>query len=331
MFDVITVGGAVVDFFIKTHPEIITIDNRRVLHREELIAYPVGSKILIDSVNKNFGGGAFNAAVSFSHLGLKTGFLGCLGRDSNGVSILHRMGEEKIEFLGHFSDVENGFSIILDSYDEERTILTFRGSNDLFDFNKVDKSKLKTRWFYISSFTKAGFKSFKKLVDFAVRNEVKLAFNPSTYLAKMGFERLRKIITNLDILVLNRVEAEFISNEKFVKNMLLWLKDYVRRVVVVTDGKNGAFAFDGELFYRVRVPKVRVRETTGAGDAFSSTFVYGMMKRDDVVFSLKAAMLNSMSVVSHLGAQNILLSESELLRSLTRKRIVVRSSKSFID
>ncbi|MGB9748369.1 MAG: carbohydrate kinase family protein [Candidatus Woesearchaeota archaeon] len=331
MFNVICVGGAVVDLFVNTASELITIDNRISSKQENLIAYPVGSKLLIKNFKADFGGGAFNAAVSFARLNLKTGFLGCLSKDENGIKILKRMNEEKIKFLGHFSKEYNGFSIILDSRDEERTILTYRGCNDDFDFEIINKNKIRTKWFYLSSFYGKSFESAKKIVDFAAKNKIHLAFNPSTYIARLGFKELKDIIKNLDIIVLNKQEANFITEKESVKEQLLFLKNFVRNVVVVTDGKNGAYAYNGNYFYRSKVPKVKVKETTGAGDAFASSFVYGMIKRTDVEFALKCGICNSISVVQNLGAQNILLQEKELLKRIKRYDRLVKKSKTFID
>ncbi|MEM2121190.1 MAG: carbohydrate kinase family protein [Candidatus Woesearchaeota archaeon] len=331
MFDIICVGGAVIDLFINTASEIITINDNITFKKENLIAYPVGSKLIIDNFKSDFGGGAFNAAVSFSRLNLKTGFLGCLSRDQNGQMILKKMKYEKIDFLGYISEESNGFSIILDSKDEERTILTYRGCNENFDFNKVNKEKLRTKWFYLSSVYGKSFESTKNIVDFAINNKIKIAFNPSTYLARLGFKELKKIIENAEIIILNKQEAQLISEKEQIKEQLIFLKNHVKNVVVITDGKNGAFAFDGEYFYRCKVPKVKVKETTGAGDAFASSFVYGIIKRADVEFALKCGLCNSISVVQNLGAQNILLKEKELLKRIKNYNKFVKNSKTFID
>lgn len=329
MFDIISVGGATVDLFVNTSSELITISNGSL--KEDLLAYPVGSKILIKSIERRFGGGGFNTAVSLSRLNLKTGFLCCLGRDNNSSLILKRIKSEKINFLGYRTDKPSGFSIVLDSIDEDRTILSFRGSNDFFDFKRVNKNKLKTKWFYISSFTEHGLNSINELVDFAVKHNIKLAFNPSTYLAKLGFRKLKKIITNLNVLVLNKEEAGYITEEPNVEEMLLKLKKYVKDVVVITDGKNGAFCYDGSDFYRANILKVKVLETTGAGDAFSSTFVYSTIKGYNITKRLQLAMINSSSVVKHMGAQEILLKERDLLNASKRRRVKIKKSKRFID
>ena len=74
-FDVITFGSAVVDVFVDTD----------VSEKKNFISYPVGSKILIKDLKIDVGGGGTNSGVAFSRLGLKTGYIGKLGDDENGI------------------------------------------------------------------------------------------------------------------------------------------------------------------------------------------------------------------------------------------------------
>ena len=53
-------------------------------------------------------------------------------------------------------------------------------------------------------------------------------------------------------------------------------------------------------------------ERTGAGDAFTSTFVSAIIKGNDMEGALQWAPINSMTVVQKIGAQEGLLSEHHL-------------------
>ena len=65
MFDIITIGGAAEDVFIRTkNPEIIKKDH---LHE---VCYPIGTKVLVDEIFFDTGGGGTNSAVSFPKLRL---------------------------------------------------------------------------------------------------------------------------------------------------------------------------------------------------------------------------------------------------------------------
>ena len=94
-YDIITVGSNKVDVFAKTDSELIEIKTRT--HTEELLAYPVGTKILIEELEFMIGGGGTNTAVAFSRLGFKTGYLGKIGKDENGLKVFKLLKKEKVE------------------------------------------------------------------------------------------------------------------------------------------------------------------------------------------------------------------------------------------
>ena len=71
MYDIITVGGSTVDVFVKTSMKNVKIANLP----EHDVCYPVGSKILIDDLHFDTGGGGTNTAVAFARLGFRTGWL----------------------------------------------------------------------------------------------------------------------------------------------------------------------------------------------------------------------------------------------------------------
>ena len=128
MFDVITFGSAVVDVFVDTD----------IAEKGKFMCYPVGSKILLKNLKFDIGGGGTNTAVAFSRLGLKTGCICKIGNDNGGEEILKMLKREKVKFLGRIEKGNvSGYSIILDSKQHNRTILTYKGINDKFKFFKV--------------------------------------------------------------------------------------------------------------------------------------------------------------------------------------------------
>lgn len=316
MFDVITIGSATVDVFAKTESELIKF---KTPHSEEdFIAYPSGSKILITHLDFMTGGGGTNTATAFSRLGLRTGYVGKVGKDENGKKILNFLKKEKIAYLGAFGK-DTSYSIVLDSIENDRTILTYKGSINSLEKKELKFSKLKAKWFYISSMLEKSFETVIELVKFANKNNIKIAFNPSSYQAKQGKEYLSPILENLDVLLLNKEEAKYIVGP--LPNDLLLKKLYQLgpKIIVITDGKKGAYVYDGEWFYHTNpVPRLKIIETTGAGDAFSSSFIAGMILKKKIGDCIRMGMINSESVITHYGAKNILLNRKKMLEMLKR-------------
>lgn len=324
MYDIITVGSATVDVFAKTEAEEIAI-KKTGQAEEDLIAYPTGAKILIKQLDFKIGGGGTNTAVAFSRLGLKTAFLGQLGDDDNSRKVLEMLKREKIAFVGKKSREQTGYSIILDSMADDRTILTNKGANNSLDYSRLDLSKLKTRWFYFSSMMGNSLKTLENLADFAAKNSIKIAFNPSSYLIKENPSSVMRILNKTNVLVCNKEEAEMLFGRIEMKELLMKSITVGPKISIITDGKNGCTLCEKKgkdfIFYSLRPRKVKIVETTGAGDAFASSFVSGYIKKKgDIKFSLRLGMTNAESVIQHIGAKEILLTYNAALRSMERER-----------
>src|SRR5690606_13349484 len=97
-YDITTIGSATVDFFADTDSELIRIDTRT--SSEQLLAFPLGEKILVNEFNITTGGGGTNTAVAFTRLGLKTAFLGKVGADINGDYIIRQLADMGVAFVG---------------------------------------------------------------------------------------------------------------------------------------------------------------------------------------------------------------------------------------
>ncbi len=293
MFDVISFGSAVVDVFVNTD----------VSEKKKSISYPVGSKILIKDLKFDIGGGGTNTSVAFSRLGLRTGYVGKVGEDENGKKILEMLKKEKVKFLGKIEkNKASGYSIVLDSKADDRTILTFKGINDGVLISDV--KKFKTKWLYFSSLLGESFKTQKKLAEKLFKKRVKIAFNPSDYLIKEKKKQVLDLLKLTHVLILNKEEAQMITNKK---DLLNGLHELGPKIVVITDKKNIIKASDGNKKYSLKPNKIKVIERTGAGDAFASGFVAGLVVGKDINFCLKLGLKESESVIQYFGAKNHLL------------------------
>ena len=78
--------------------------------------------------------------------------------------------------------------------------------------------------------------------------------------------------------------------------------------IVVTRDKCGVSCFDGVDFYESQAINTKnVVDTTGAGDAFASGFLAGIIKEKDIPTSLMWGNKNAGAVISFYGAQHGLL------------------------
>jgi ribokinase len=326
MYDVITIGSNTIDVFVYTDKTksfyIKTLDDE-----EHYIAYPVGSKLLIDQLDFFTGGGGTNTAVCLSRLQLKTGYLGKVGKDIQSQSILEVLKKEKVDFLGFkddYKDNKTGYSVILDSLEKKRTVLTHKGINDYLFYDEIDLKKLNAGWFCMTSMMGESFMTLERLSQYARENSIKILFNASNYLCKKGVDFLDKIIKNTTVIVLNDEEANILIGRKKKVNQLRSLKELGPDIAIITDGERPVHCMDGEGNHFVLYPpKVKVVETTGAGDAFAASFLAGLIKDGSIKYALKLASINSRSVLQYRGAKEKLLTYDEAKKKMSRTKIKI--------
>ncbi len=315
MLDVVTMGSAVYDIFIKTdanHTEILKLTHPD--EKREHIAFPTGAKILINEAFFDIGGASTNAATSFSRLGLKAGALCKVGHDIYGHKILQNLKDEKVKFLGSISQEHTDFSIVLDCTGHDRTILAYKGASNTI--KPSDVKSLDTKWLYVSTLMGKSFETCERLIK---KTKSKIAFNPNTYMCQLGQQRLAPLLAKTSFLVLNKEEAMQITDKVNIEVMLNDLASMGPETVIITDGENGAHCKSTQGTY-LAVPhkNAPIVETTGAGDAFASSVLAGMIKTGDIKYSLQLGITNAESVISQFGAHNKLLTWKEAERSIKK-------------
>lgn len=309
MYDVITIGSNTVDAFVKTSAEVRKVEHLEkrggTIHKttEESIIYPVGDKILIDHLEFKTGGGGTNCAVNFALQGLKTAYLGKIGNDSNGDKILHELQSKNIDFLGSKGQI-TGFSVVLDSISDDRTILNYKGCSNDLDISEIDKKTLQAKWIYLSSMMGQSYVAAEKIIS---QTKSKVAFNPSLYQAKLGIDKLKHILKKTDALILNKEEILALTNQADLSKALVIAKNNIKGEVIVTNASKGAIHFDGKNLHKIAPnPKLKIVETTGAGDAFASTYVTATIKKYDLTTRLLLASTQAENVIGGYGAKETL-------------------------
>jgi len=312
--DVVSIGDIVTDAFIKL------LDNEAVTYENDQgkwLAMQFGTKLPYDHVEiVEAVGNAANAAVSFARLGLNSAFVTNVGGDAHGrdmIAALHKNGVDT-RFVRINHDKKSNYHYVL-WYKEERTILI---KHEEYDYHWPHLRPAETpKWVYFSSVSEHALAYHDQVADWLDENpDVKLAFQPATFQMEAGVERLHRIYDRTIVLVLNREEAVMVGGGKHddIHDLFNRLHAIGPKIVVITDGPNGAYASDGENRFQMPLypdPAPPV-DRTGAGDSFATTFVAALIMGKSLEEALKWAPINSMSVVQKVGAQAGLLTEKEL-------------------
>lgn len=336
MRKVFTIGSATMDVFVECDKaNIVSVCSKD--SNADFMSYPYGAKIDMSNFSSNLGGGGVNTAMNFANLGYDTSAIFKIGDDiySSGILKAFEKTNVNLDYIIQDKSLSTGFSIILVSFQGDRTVLANRGANALIDIKDINFDALKDAdMLYIAPLNGDSNKILEPLVNFAHKNDIRVFFNAGTTSLKKGFEDIKKILCTSNVVVMNKEEATMCTGilvrpdtktERFsdeiihpdIKEMLKKLKVADYQIIVITDGKKGAYAYTGKKFFYCPTYPSDVVSTLGAGDAFASTFCATMGRTHfDIGKSLMYASVMSASVVSSFGATEGLISFDEIERKL---------------
>jgi len=310
MFGVVTFGSASFDVLLKIEKKDLQLISERASLFPRRVDFPLGAKIRASKMETFVGGGGTNAAFTFSLQGLKTAFVGKVGDDDFGDTVLRKKLKKSNIALFVKKDKQHftNYSVILSFPGGERTIFVFRGASSFLRQKDIPLSKIKSRYFYFAPLAGITKNIFPPLARFAKKNNIKIAINPSPEQISF-FRKHPYFLSFVDVVFLNNEEASLLSGKR---NKMLTIKFLRKRInkggiVVITAGAEDAYVANGSDIYQVTPPPVFVQDKTGAGDAFASAFIAGLLKKNSIEYATKLAIANAISCIQKFGAKNGLL------------------------
>ncbi len=316
-FDILAIGDITTDAFINIREESkhcqVDVENQK-------LCFDFGEKIPYDDVEiMRAVGNSANAAVSGARLGLNSALLAYVGDDQNGKECLEELQKNKVDvsLVRTEAGKKTNYHYVL-WYDVDRTILV-KHENFSYELGDVGAPK----WIYLTSLAENSIPFHDQIADFVEKNQqVKLAFQPGTFQIQFGADALSRIYKNSEIFFCNVEEAQEILNSgsRDLPTLLRGMSSLGPKIVVITDGIAGAYAFDStkqEMFFIPCYPG-KPFERTGAGDAFASTIVSALALGKSLDEALLWGPINAMSVCLYVGAQKGLLSQDQIADYLAK-------------
>jgi sugar/nucleoside kinase (ribokinase family) len=329
LYDVCTIGAATRDFFLRSKD--FRIEKDRSGRFAHVLSVPLGSKIDIRSLVVTTGGGATNAAATFASLGLRTAFFGKVGKDDDGAAIIRDLKNRGIDCHNVRQDPRGitAVSVLLSTRHFGRTVLVYRGASHDYQRSDIPIATVRTRWLYVTSLG-GDCEILSWITRTARARRIPVLCNPGAGELRRPHQLIRALRT-VSILLCNREEASRLIQQpsRGLPTPLL-LRRIARRLpdttIIVTDEARGAWAYaKRELFHSGVHRSVRVVERTGAGDAFGSGMLAGLLaSHGDLAYALKVGTANAESVMKNVGAKNDLLTSlprSASLVPVTRRHV----------
>jgi len=316
MFDLISIGDATIDNFVQIHDAEVKCNLDKTQCQ---LCVEYGDKISVDKLTHLVAGNAANNAVGGSRLEMKTAIYVNVGSDPAGKQIVEKLKTEGVDtrYIAIHPEMESNLS----------TVLNFQGERTIFVYHQAWKYHLpdldKTKWVYFTSvapsFTESNL--LNELTQYLQRTGGKLLYNPGTYQIKAGVKKNPQLLSLTEIFMVNKEEAKRVLGHKdtediTIKKLLKGITDLGPKMVIITDGKEGSFGFEGESFYHIEVFPAHLVEMTGAGDAYATGVLAALYYGKDLKEAMRWGAANGASVVEQIGPQAGLLTYNQMQHKL---------------
>ncbi len=253
--------------------------------------------VKIDSLTfyeKNPGGAPANVSVAFSRLGGKSAFIGKVGNDDFGRFLKITLEKNGVDTSAlRFTDKSNT-TLAFVNIDEkgERSFTFYRkpGADTLLsikdlNFNLIKNSKI----FHFGSLSMTDNPAYKATLfalHYAKKNRKIISFDPNLRPPlwkdlNIAKKKIENVLNQVDILKLSEEELFFITGKDNI-NIAIDLLEKTHKVslILLTLGEKGAlYSFNG-IRKKFDSYRIKVVDTTGAGDAFLGGFLFSILKEN---------------------------------------------------
>ena len=300
MYNLVSIGDITIDLYFKG--EELTSKGDRF----ELAA---GGKYYTDFFYQCLGGSGANIAIHGALHGLQTAVVAKVGEHAFKNVIIQGLVKKTVstEFL-YFDRNHMSISVILLRKDGTRTVIKHSDPKKHIEINPPSIDRIqRSQIVFMGNLPDISIDERTSLLDKINTDANIVALNFGSKDCTKGIKYLRPLIDHADILFLNRYEfSELVSENPHKVNLKKnhWNRLKSKKLtLVVTDGAEGSYAHDqNTVFYQPPSKSAHIVDTTGAGDAFTSTFLIKYSESRDVQRAMESASIYAASILSKIGA-----------------------------
>lgn len=282
---ILGVGNALVDVIVnlpdetllntfslpKGGMEMIDIEQKRSLHSS------------ISSMKQKLasGGSTSNTIHGLARLGTPAGYIGKVGNDEMGVFFESDMKKSGIRpHLVHTSEFDTGIATTLMTQDAERTFATYLGAAASMTPEEINNEIFKEYdCIHVEGYLIFNHDLILEICKTAKANGLKISMDMASFnLVKEHHDFVEMLLKEyVDILFANEEEAAAFTGKSGEESLDI-LSSYCETCVVKL-GKHGSIANINGQKVRIGTSGVKAIDTNGAGDAYASGFLYGLLNQ----------------------------------------------------
>lgn len=239
------------------------------------------------------GGAPANVAGAVSKLGGQAYFLTKLGKDAFGEHIIEELKESGIDttYVLQDENYDTSLAFVSLASDGNREFKFYRRTASDLQYQPEDVplhilDEVGIVHFCSIDLVESPMKyAHKKLIEEAKKKNIFISFDPNLRLNLWDDHdalkaTIHEYIAYVDSLKISDDELEFITGKDDILEVLPDFFAKGVKIVIYTQGGNGATIYTPNASAFVQGHKVDVKDTTGGGDSFIGAFLYCLLKYD---------------------------------------------------
>ena len=262
-----------------------------------------------DEVKYGAGGCAVNTAINLNSLGINCGVSAAIGKDLNGEFIIDQLKKRKIDTTNIIKTKNNtAITFAMISSNGKRRYLTNWGANDIFSIKDLVFSNIQ-KYSLIHLCGTFAMKTFdgKQTLEFVKKikkNKNKILISMDTiYNTKVNCLKLIKdLFPYLDIFFPSIEELTLITGYNSIKKNIDFLKATKIPLTGIKMGKEGSIFIHNNNASYCSPFKVKVIDTSGAGDAFMAGLIFATLSEYSLNYSMIFSTACAANNIQHVGA-----------------------------
>lgn len=274
----------------------------------------IGETVLGNSMIQVPGGKGANQAVAMSKLEADVTFLGKVGSDAYGSSLLESMSMSGVN-IDHIERNNNNTGIAVINVDKnaDNNIIVIAGANWNVDKKYLEKHR--------NLFQENDLVVFQLEIPLTtVKEGLKISkeYGKTTILNPApAFDLDDETISYIDILIPNEHELERLSKIKIIDedSIISAAKVLINKgvnIIIITLGSEGVLYIDQQQTVHYPAFEVNVVDTTAAGDSFIAGFATEYLKTNNIKKSVERGQSTASLTIQKMGAQSSLPTKADV-------------------
>lgn len=303
MLDVLCIGTVTIDLYYK---------GNSLTHNGDRFELAIGGKYFADNFYEGLGGGGANVAIGIIKNGLSCALIAKIGNNSFKKMICEKLDSEKVMYKDFCKYQDNYINIssILLTPKGEKTVINYRTPHETVisapsDYKMIDQAQV----IYMANLSKVSWKERIDILKYAKEKGKQTIANLNVTDCRRSIAEIQDFLEYVDVFIINTHEfADIVkTNYKTIdfhsKITGKFAPFRENKLVVVTDGAKGSYAYyEGTVYHEKAVPDVTVIDSTGAGDAYTASFIVHYLKTGAIQSAMKSAAEYSTKILSKMGA-----------------------------